>query len=325
LPLTGRSSPLNTATRRGTALESARSLAGWKACPRGLLLAFDDLFGLAMGGVAAPLGFMIHPTAIIHPNARLDGSVQVGPYAVIEEGVELGAGCVVGPHAYLTGLCSIGANNQFFAGCVIGEAPQDLKFKRQPTRLRIGDNNVFREHVTVHRSNKTEEETVVGSNCFLMQHSHVAHNVILGDSIIVAGGALVAGHVTVAERAFISGNCLVHQFVRIGTLALMRGGSAISKDLPPYTIARGDNGICGLNLVGLRRAGMPSSEQLELGRLYRILFRSGLNMRNALAEAREKFSSGPAKLLMDFVASSKRGVLFHIDTREKAGQGEEVN
>ncbi len=251
---------------------------------------------------------MIHPTAIVHPKAKLDPTVKVGPYAVIDEGVEMGAGCVVGPHVYLTGITRIGMGNRFFSGCVIGEAPQDLKYKDEPTRLRIGDNNVIREHVTVHRSTKVGEETVIGSNCFLMQHSHVAHNVEFGDHVILAGGALLAGHVHVGNGAFISGNCLVHQFVRIGPLAMMQGGSAISKDLPPYTIARGGNGICGLNVVGLRRAGIGAKERLELKQLYHLLFREERKMSEAVEEAREKFTSAPAKAMIEFVATSKRGV-----------------
>src|ERR1044072_8010525 len=119
---------------------------------------------------------MIHPTAIIHPKAKLDSTVQIGPYAVIDEGVELGAHCVVGPHVYLTGQTNIGARNRFHAGCVIGDAPQDLKYKDEPTGLRIGDDNVFREHMTAHRSAKVGEETMIGSNNFLMAHAHVAHN-----------------------------------------------------------------------------------------------------------------------------------------------------
>lgn len=258
---------------------------------------------------------MIHPTAIIHPRAKLDPTIQVGPCAVIDEGVELGAHCVVGPHVYLTGLTTAGAHNRFFAGCVIGEAPQDLKFKGEPTRLRIGDHNVFREHVTVHRSAKTAEDTVIGAHNFLMQHSHVAHNVVLGDYVILAGGALLAGHVTVADRAFVSGNCLVHQFVRVGTLALMQGGSAISKDLPPYTVARGTNSICGLNTIGLRRAGFTPAERLELKQLYHALFRSGQNLRTAAAAAQGQFTSAPAKVLLDFVISSTRGVCADAGAR----------
>jgi UDP-N-acetylglucosamine acyltransferase len=146
----------------------------------------------------------------------------------------------------------------------------------------------------------------------LMAHSHVGHNCQLADQVILANGALLGGHVSVADRAFISGNCLVHQFVRVGTLALMQGGSAISKDLPPYTVARGDNGICGLNTVGLRRAGLSPAERLELKQLYRTLFRKGLNLRTALAAAREQFSSAPAKVMLDFLAASQRGVCFDM-------------
>jgi UDP-N-acetylglucosamine acyltransferase len=251
---------------------------------------------------------MIHPTAIIHTKAKLDSSVQVGPYAVIDAGVELGAHCVVGPHVYLTGETKIGSHNQFHAGCVIGDAPQDLKYKNEPTRVSIGDHNVFREHVTVHRATNVDGETVIGSNNFLMANCHVGHNSHLGDHIIMANGALLGGHAVVQDRAFISGNCLVHQFVRVGTLALMQGGSAISKDLPPYTIAHGDNGICGLNAVGLRRAGFTAEQRLELKKLYHALFRSGKNFRTAIAETHKNFSSPAAKALLDFLAGAKRGV-----------------
>lgn len=255
---------------------------------------------------------MIHPTALVHPGAQLDPRARIGPYAVIDEHVRLGPGCEVGPHVYLTGHTDIGANNVFHAGCVIGDAPQDLKYRDAPTRLRIGEGNVFREHVTVHRANTVEEDTVIGGHNFLMAHCHVGHNARLGDRVIVANGALLAGHVTVADRAFISGNCLVHQFVRVGTLALMQGGSAISQDLPPYCVARGDNGICGLNTIGLRRAGFTSEQRLELKRLYHALFRSGAKLRDAVAAARAEFSSGPARVLLDFVAASQRGVCADV-------------
>lgn len=251
---------------------------------------------------------MIHPTAIIHPNAKLDSTASVGPYAVIDENVEVGAECVIGPHVYLMGNTSIGVKNQFHAGCVIGDAPQDLKYNNAPTQLRIGDNNVFREQVTIHRSNKIEEVTIIGSNNFLMVNCHVGHNSCIGNHVIMANGALLGGHVIVSDRAFISGNCLVHQFVRVGTLSLMQGGSAISKDLPPFTVARGDNGICGLNTLGLRRAGFSAEQRTELKRLYRVLFRTGFNLRVAIVEARKKFTSPDAQTMLDFVSSAKRGV-----------------
>lgn len=272
----------------------------------------SGFLNLAIGVVAATWWGVIHPSAVIHPKAKLDATVQVGPFAVIDENVEIGPGCVVGPHAYLTGHTRIGSHNRFFKGAVIGEAPQDLKYKGAPSCLRIGDHNTFREHVTVHRSNVPETETVIGSHVLLMAHCHVGHDCLVGNYIIIANGALLGGHVTVGDRALISGNCLVHQFVRVGTLAIMQGGSAISKDLPPYTVARGDNGICGLNTIGLRRAGFSSADRLELRKLYHALFRGGLNLRDAIKQASSQFSSPTARVMLDFVAASKRGVCADV-------------
>jgi UDP-N-acetylglucosamine acyltransferase len=250
---------------------------------------------------------MIHPTALIHPRAQLDPSVEVGPYTVIEEGVVVGPQCRVGPHVHLCGLTTVGAGNVFHTGCVIGNIPQDLKYKGAPSRVRIGDRNTFREHVTVNRATDESEDTVIGSGNLLMACSHVAHNTYVGNRVIIANGALLGGHVVVQDRAVISGNCLVHQFVRVGLLSMMQGGAAISQDLPPYTMARGDNGICGLNVVGLRRAGLTDEQRLELKRLYRLLFRGRLPLRDAIAKARAQFHSDTARVLIDFVGSSKRG------------------
>jgi UDP-N-acetylglucosamine acyltransferase len=290
----------SVATFLGWALEPTRPYAFW----------------LGNVSVCPNLKRVIHPTAIVHPEAQLDATVQVGPYAVIDKGVKLGPQCTVGPHVYLTGRATIGAQNRFYAGCVIGEEPQDLKYAGEPTGLRIGDRNVFREHVTVHRSNKMAEETVIGSGNFLMAHCHVAHNCQLGNTAILANGALLAGHVSVGDRAFISGNCVVHQFVRIGTLALIQGGGAVSQDLPPYTVAARGNVLCGLNAVGLRRAGLTTAERLELKQLYRLLFREGLNLRAALTAAQTRFTGAPAKVMMDFIATSKRGVCQDVRMAE---------
>jgi len=152
------------------------------------------------------------------------------------------------------------------------------------------------------------EDTVIGSHNLLMANSHIGHNVILGDHIIVANGVLIAGHATIGDRVFLSGNCLVHQFVRIGTLALMQGGAAISKDLPPYCIARGDNGICGLNVIGLRRSGIAPEERLQLKQAYHALFRSRERRVEALEKARARFDLPSVRLLLDFVSTSKRGI-----------------
>jgi UDP-N-acetylglucosamine acyltransferase len=224
----------------------------------------------------------------------------------------------------LTGRTCIGAENEIHAGCIIGDAPQDIRYKGEPTRLLIGDRNVFREHMTVHRSKSLSEDTVIGSDNFLMAHSHVGHNVHLGNYVILANGALLAGHATVGDRAFISGNCLVHQFVRVGTLALMQGGSAVSKDLPPFTVARGDNGICGLNVVGLRRAGISSEERLELKRLYHLLFRSREKLRTVLLQAEQVFTGSLSRVLIEFVTSNKRGLCTDISKLSHPQIPEEV-
>ncbi len=208
----------------------------------------------------------------------------------------------------------IGTGNHFYTGAVIGEAPQDVKYNNEPTRLRIGDRNVFREHVTIHRSTNPAEETVLGSHNLLMAHSHVGHNVRLGDYVMLANGALLGGYVSIEDRVFISGNCLVHQFVRIGTLALMQGGAAISKDLPPYTIARGDNRICGLNVIGLRRAGYAAEVRHELKRLYHLLFRSPKHLSHALDDAAGHKWSEAGVHLISFIRESKRGVCQAVRT-----------
>lgn len=251
---------------------------------------------------------MIHPTAIIHPKAQVDPTVEVGPFAIIDEDVVVGPGCKLGPYVYLSGQTVIGARNVFHPGCVIGHMPQDLKFRGEKTRLRIGDANHFRENVTVHRATAPEGETIIGSNSLFMAGSHVAHDCVLGNHLLVANGALLAGHVVMHDRAFASGNCLVHQFVRLGTLAMMQGGSAISKDLPPFTVVREVNMLCGLNIVGLRRAGYSVEQRLELKKLYHLLFRSGKPFRAAIEEAQATFKADVSKIMLDFVTTSKRGV-----------------
>lgn len=251
---------------------------------------------------------MIHPSAVVHPDAKLDPSVTVGPGCVIDGDVELGPGAKLGPNVYITGVTRIGRDNVFHSGAVIGDAPQDLKYGGAPTRVTIGDSNVFREHVTVHRATTEEGETFIGSNNYLMANSHVGHNSRMGDKVILANGALLGGHVIVEDNVFISGNCLAHQFVRIGSLALMQGGSAISKDLPPYTIARGDNGICGLNAVGMRRAGFTNEQRIELKRLYQRLFRCKRKLKDALADATREFTSDTSRVMLDFITASTRGV-----------------
>ena len=254
---------------------------------------------------------MIHPTAIVHENAQVHDSAEIGPYAIIDEPVTLGADCVVGPHAHLTGHTTIGSGNRFHTGCVIGDAPQDVKYDGEPTRLIVGDGNTFREHVTIHRSNTLEEDTRIGSENMFMVNSHVGHNAIVGNRAILANGALVGGHAIIGDGAFLSGNAVVHQFCRVGSMAMMQGCSGVSLDLPPFTIVRGINGMCGLNSVGLKRAGFSSEERLELKQAYRALFMGSDLMKDAIAKARERFTGVLAEQFIDFIDSSGRGTCSH--------------
>jgi UDP-N-acetylglucosamine acyltransferase len=251
----------------------------------------------------------IHPTAIIDSRAQVHATVEVGPYAVIDGDVVVGEQCRLGPYVHLTGGTTIGARNDIGTGCVLGGPPQDLRFSGGITRLRIGNDNIFREHVTVHCANRVDEETRLGSGCLFMAHCHVGHNTVVGDGVIIANGAQLGGHVVVGDRAFISGNCLVHQFARVGMLALMQGGSAISKDLAPFCVSRGDNNVCGLNVVGLRRAGLGVEVRLELRRLYRVLFRSGNSRPSALEAASAVVQSPWGRELVEFVRTTRRGVI----------------
>ena len=252
---------------------------------------------------------MICSTAMVHPNAKIHPTVKVGPYAVIGEFVELGAGCEVGAHVCLMGHTYAGEKNIFWAGSMIGGAPQDIKYKGEPTRLIIGNGNVFREMATVHVSNCLDEETRIGDEGLFMINSHIGHNAVIGNRVIIANGALVAGHVQIGDRAFISGNVTLHQFVRIGELAIVQGLSAMSCDVPPYVTACDRNAMAGLNSVGLRRAGIPLQARMELKQLYKLLFRSHLKRKEALAKAEECFHSEQAKRMIEFVKSSKRGIV----------------
>ena len=254
---------------------------------------------------------MIHPTAIIHPGAQLHESVRVGPYSVIDEHVTVGAGCELAPHVHLTGHTTIGAENRFHTGCVIGDAPQDLKYGGEPTRLIIGDRNLFREHVTVHRSNSPDEDTRIGTKNFFMANSHVGHNSIIGNKVILANGVLIAGHAMIGDGAFIAGNAVVHQFCRVGTMAMMQGCAGVSLDLPPFTIVRGINGMCGLNSVGLKRAGFSAKERSQLKKAYHAIFLSDDLLKDALEKARAEFTGVLSEQLIDFVATSQRGTCSH--------------
>jgi UDP-N-acetylglucosamine acyltransferase len=252
----------------------------------------------------------IHPTAIVDPRAEIDPAADLGPYVVVEGPVRVGAGTRVLAHAYLCGATEIGRDNEIHMGAVIGHAPQDLAYRGAPTGLRIGDRNVIREHAQVHRGTAEGTATVIGDDNFLMNQAHVAHNCRLGNGAIIAGGALLAGYVQVEDRAFVSGNCVVHQFVRIGTLAIMRGLSRTSRDVPPFCVMDGTHTVRGVNVVGLRRAGFDRARVRALRTAFGRLFRRAGNLGEAVRALRQEAVTPDVAHLLDFIEQSTRGVCF---------------
>lgn len=254
---------------------------------------------------------MIHATAIVHPDAKIAPGVEIGPYAVIGEHVSLGEGTTVGPHAVIEGWTEIGRDNRIFQFASVGAAPQDLKYHGEKSYLRIGDRNMVREFVTLHRGTESGGgETIIGNDNLFMAYSHVAHDCIVGNRVILANGATLAGHVQVDDFAILGGLSAVHQFTRVGAHVMVSGGSMVAQDIPPYTIAQGDRAkTVGLNLVGLKRRGFSEESLRAIKKAYKIIFRSGLRQEEALQKIAEELSSGPElDLFVDFIKNSQRGV-----------------
>ncbi len=258
-----------------------------------------------------PDSALIHSTAIVSDESDLAPDVRVGPYAIIEGPVQLGEGCVVGPHCHLLGRVIAGRGNTFGTGCVIGGEPQHLGYKGEPTLTRIGEYNTFREHATVHRGMPNARgETVVGDRNFIMAGAHIAHDCIVGNHCIFANSAMIGGHVEVGDRVFLSGSAGVHQFCRVGRLALVSGLSGLTQDLPPFWIAQGVmNLVHGINVVGMRRAGIANAEIQAVRRAFRTIHLQGLLLKAALAKLeREVPESECVREIIAFVRSSKRGI-----------------
>lgn len=253
---------------------------------------------------------MIHPTAILHPDARLAEDVEVGPYAVIDGPARIAAGCRVEAHAQLVGRVELGAGSVVGRAAVIGAAPQDLGFDpATDSAVIIGKNNVIREHVTIHRGSKPGSATRLGDGNFLMVGAHLAHDVVLGDGNILANACLLAGHIQVGNRSFIGGGAVFHQFIRIGDSCVIQGNGSFGKDIPHFCAAMRTNRVTGLNVVGLRRQGYTAAERAEIKEMFRLLFCSGRNLSQAVAEAREREWQGPARRLLEFAAEpSRRGI-----------------
>jgi UDP-N-acetylglucosamine acyltransferase len=254
---------------------------------------------------------LVHPTAVIHPGARLGEGVAVGPYAVIQEHVTIGARTKVGAHCVVEGRTTLGEDNQLFTGAVIGSEPQDRKYHGEESVLVIGDRNKFREYVTVNPGTEGGGgRTVIGSDGLFMAYAHVAHDCLLGDGVVLANSVALAGHITIEDRAIIGGLVGVHQFVRIGRLAIIGGCSRVIQDVPPYATAVGMPArVYGVNSEGLRRAGVAPEVKDRLHHAFRVLFRSKLSMPTALAQLEAEAAGVPEiRHLIDFVRASKRGV-----------------
>ncbi len=250
----------------------------------------------------------VHKAAIVSPEAQLGRDVVVGPFAVIESGATIGDGCEVRAHATVKAGARLGRNNRVHEGAVIGGEPQDLSFRGGETGVVIGDGNVFREGVTVHRSTRADGATVVGSECFLMAYVHVAHDDRLGDRVIIANNVALAGHVEVGDRAFLSGSVVVHQFCRVGRLAMVGGNSKVVQDCLPFVITDGHPARArGLNVVGLRRAGVTASQLRTLKEAYRLLLRSSLPQQEALSRL-QQMQDPLVDEMVAFVRGSKRGI-----------------
>ncbi len=248
----------------------------------------------------------IHPTAIVDPSAKLGAGVEIGPYAVLGPNVELGEGAVVGPHCTLEHLRA-GKNNRFLAHVSAGTPPQDLVKTGEGFRVVIGDDCVFREFVTLNRG--TKQDTVIGSRCFLMAYSHIAHDDRLGDGVIMANAATLAGHVEVGDGVVFGGLAAVHQFCRIGSYAMISGLTGIVQDVLPYTTASGPRaGLVGLNLIGMRRAGIPRDAIAQVKAAYKTLFMERLRLEEALRKLRDSNPCAQVQELIRFCESSKRGL-----------------
>ncbi|MDF1535056.1 MAG: acyl-ACP--UDP-N-acetylglucosamine O-acyltransferase [bacterium] len=253
---------------------------------------------------------LVDPRAAVSPGAQLDSGVEVGPFAVIGDQVRIGAGTRIGPHVVLDGRTTIGENNRIFQFASVGAPPQDLKYRGEESELIIGDDNVIRECVTIHKGTEGDNMvTRIGSGNLIMAYCHVAHDCVIGDRVILANGATIAGHVTMEDNSFLAGYAGVHQFCRVGTMAFVAAGSIVVMDVPPYTTAQGDRArLVGLNLEGLKRKQFTPGEISALKKAYRILFRSGLVMDEAIDKVRQEVeNTDHVRHLLGFMDGSQRG------------------
>jgi UDP-N-acetylglucosamine acyltransferase len=249
----------------------------------------------------------IHPTALVSERARIGAGVSIGPYVVVEDDVVIGEGCQIASHVVIKQFTTLGRGNRVFEHAVLGGEPQDVKFKGEPSRLVIGDDNLIREGVTLHRASGEGEATLIGSRNFFMINVHIAHNCVVGDDNIFANEVALAGHITIEDHVFLSNNVGAHQFVRFGRYAMVGGKSKIVQDVLPFFMTDGNPPrVRGLNTVGLRRAGFSTAERRALKDAYRILFRSQLALEDALSEL-ARLDDENVLHLVNFIRGSRRG------------------
>jgi UDP-N-acetylglucosamine acyltransferase len=252
----------------------------------------------------------IHPTAIIHPWAKIGQAVRIGPFCVIGEHVELGDGCVLGPNVQIDGRTTIGNKNRFFHGATIGTEPQDLKYEGRKTFVEIGDENTFREFVTVHRGSDEGGTTRVKSHCYIMAYAHVGHDCKVGEEVILANSVQLAGHVRVDDFASIGGMSAVHQFGAVGKYAFVGGGSRIEMDVPPFVRAAGSPlRVYGVNSIGLERRGFSAEKRTLIKKMYNVMYRNDLNVSQVIEHLKNGDFADPERtILVDFLVNSQRGI-----------------
>lgn len=251
----------------------------------------------------------VHPTAVVDPSAKLDASVVVGPYAVIGPETVVGAGTTIAAHAVLEHV-HMGKNNRIFSGAYVGTAPQDLKYAGEKTRLVMGDNCLVRECVTLNRGTTATGETRIGNDCLFMAYSHVAHDCRVGNHVILVNSVALAGHVEIGDYTVVGGLAAIHQFTRVGAMVMIGGGAMVGKDVPPFCLAQGDRAtLRGLNVVGLRRSGLPREAVSAVREAYKTLFLRGLTQEQALSQLKAGNPPKPVQDMIAFIESSKRGVM----------------
>ena len=248
-------------------------------------------------------------TARVHPDAVIGAGVRIGEFCIVEPDVEIGAGCMLEPYVYIKRWTTLGEGNEISAGTVLGTDPLDKGFDGQRSYLRIGNRNKIREHFTISRGTAPESVTEIGDENYIMTSGHIAHNCKIGNHTVIASCALVAGYVEVEDLAFISGGVVVHQFSKIGRLAMIGGNTRVNSDVPPFFLYAGHNiQAKGLNLVGLKRAGYKASDVSVLKKAYQILYRSRLKLEDALGRIEREIPTPETRHLVAFVRASKRGI-----------------